>query len=66
MKQSNFILFADCIPVKGFNRSIICDTKNNKFYFIPNGLYDILEIYNGKTIEEIKENFKHQYDEIID
>lgn len=66
MKQSKFILFADCIPVKGINRSIICDTKNNNFYFIPNGLYDILETYNGKTIEVIKNDFKHQYDEIID
>ena len=66
MKQSNFILFADCIPAKGFNRSIICDTKNNNFYFIPNGLYDILDTYNGKTIEDIKNDFEHQYDEIID
>ncbi|MDL2144867.1 MULTISPECIES: grasp-with-spasm system SPASM domain peptide maturase [Flavobacterium] len=65
MKPSNFVLFADCIPVKGISRSIICDTKNNNFYFIPNGLYDILEAYNGKTIEEIKKDFKYQYDEII-
>ena len=66
MKQSNFILFADCIPVKGINRSIICDTKSNNFYLIPNGLYDILENYNGKTIEDIKNDFEHKYDEIID
>lgn len=66
MKQSNFILFADCIPVKGFNRSTICDTKNNNYYFIPNGLYDILETFNGKTIENVKSNFENQYDEIID
>lgn len=66
MKQSSFILFADCIPVKGFSRSIICDTKNNNYYFIPNGLYDILEKYNGRTIEEIKEDFEHRYDNIID
>lgn len=30
------------------------------------GLYDILETSNGKTIEEVKKNFEHQYDEIID
>ncbi|BFM43824.1 hypothetical protein CFS9_24650 [Flavobacterium sp. CFS9] len=66
MKPTNFVLFADCIPVKGSSRSIICDTKNNNFYFIPNGLYDILEAYNGRTIEKIKNDFKHQYDEIID
>ncbi|MFH6937339.1 grasp-with-spasm system SPASM domain peptide maturase [Flavobacterium sp. FlaQc-30] len=66
MKQTNFILFADCIPVKGFSRSIICDTKNNTYYFIPNGLYDILEKYNGKTIDNVKVDFEHRYDETID
>lgn len=66
MKTSNFILFPDCIPVKGINRSVICDTMNNKYFYIPNGLYDILEKYNGKTIEHIKVDFNHEYDEIID
>ena len=66
MKTSNFILFADCIPVKGFNRSIICDTKNNKYFFIPNGLYDILEKYNGESLESIKKDFNYEYNEIID
>lgn len=66
MKQSNFILFGDCIPVKGFNRSVICDTQNNVYHFIPNGLYDILNEYNGKTIEDIKIDFEHEWNEIID
>jgi SPASM domain peptide maturase of grasp-with-spasm system len=66
LKQSTFILFADCIPVKGFSRSIICDTKNNNYHFIPNVLFDILETYNGKTIEDVKNDFENQYDEIID
>lgn len=66
METTNFIVFSDCIPVKGFSRSVICDTMNNKYLFIPNGLYDILEKYNGKTIKSIKEDFNHQYDEIID
>ncbi|WP_293871606.1 grasp-with-spasm system SPASM domain peptide maturase [Flavobacterium sp.] len=66
MEHSNFILFADCISVKGFNRSIICDTKNNTYHFIPNGLFDILENYNGNTIEKIKNAFENEYDEIID
>lgn len=66
MKTSNFILFSDCIPVKGFNRSVICDTKNNRYFFIPNSLYSILEKYNGKTVDIIKKDFDHQYNEIID
>lgn len=66
MKSKNFTLFSDCIPVKGFNRSIICDMMNNKYYFIPNGLYEVLEKYNGKTIETIKKDFDNQYNDVID
>lgn len=66
MNLSNFILFADCIPVKGFSRSIICDTRNNNYHFIPNALFDLLAIYNGKTIKDVKNHFDNQYDEIID
>lgn len=66
MKQSNFSLFADCIPVRGFSRSIICDTRNNKYHFIPNALFDLLEMYEGKTVADVKNHFEHQYDEIID
>ncbi|KQX10221.1 grasp-with-spasm system SPASM domain peptide maturase [Flavobacterium sp. Root420] len=66
MKHSNFNLFADCIPVKGFNRSIICDTRNNNYHFIPNALFDLLEMYEGKTVADVKNHFEHKYDEIID
>lgn len=66
MKTRKFTLFSDCIPVKGINRSIICDTLSNDYYFIPNGLYDILEKYDGETVEFVKKEFENEYDEIID
>lgn len=66
LQAVNFILFADCLPVKGANRSLICDTRNNSYHFIPNGLYDLLETYNGQTIATVKNDFKHAYDTIID
>lgn len=66
MKTSKFIIYADCIPVKGSKRSIICDTQNNTYHFIPNGLYDILMAYNGQTVEKIKMDYKFQYNDIID
>ena len=56
-EKNNFILYSDCIPVKGFNRSIICDTRNDYFYLIPNSLYDILKKYNGNTLDYIFNNF---------
>jgi SPASM domain peptide maturase of grasp-with-spasm system len=61
-----FILFSDCIPVKGANRSIICDTRNNNYHFIPNGLYDILVKHNGQSINHVKKVFMNKFDKIID
>ena len=66
METKKFVLFSDCIPVKGANRSIICDMLNNDYYFIPNGLFDILENYNGETVDYVKTQFKNEYDETID
>lgn len=37
-----FYLFADCIPVKGATRSVICDLGRTEIHFIPNSLYSIL------------------------
>jgi SPASM domain peptide maturase of grasp-with-spasm system len=62
----NFVLFSNCIPVKGVNRSIICDLQNNDYHIIPNGLYDILKEYNGKSINFIKKQFNNKYDSIVE
>jgi len=45
-----FSLFPDCIPVKGFARSIICDLGQKRFDYITNEMYDILSSDN-KSIE---------------
>jgi len=59
-------LFACCIPVKGINRSVICDLQRGVFDFIPNILMEILVDFNGKTIDDIKNSFANQYHGIID
>ncbi|MGB0862000.1 MAG: grasp-with-spasm system SPASM domain peptide maturase [Saprospiraceae bacterium] len=59
-------LFASCIPVKGNQRSLICDLHRSDFRPIPNAMYEILTKHIGKTREEIKKNYDHQYDKIID
>jgi len=61
-----FHLFANCIPVKGVNRSVICDLQQNSFEFIPNELFFILTKQSKKTVQEIKAYFDNAYDEIID
>ncbi|MCB9448538.1 MAG: grasp-with-spasm system SPASM domain peptide maturase [Flavobacteriales bacterium] len=66
MKELMLKLFDHCIPVKGFTRSIICDTQRNQFDFIPNALFDILSKDQGKTANEIKSNYTRNQIEIID
>ena len=61
-----FKLFANCIPVKGYRRSIICDLHNENFVFIPNDLYKILNDYYDRTIFEIKRIYENKYDEIVE
>ena len=59
-------LFSNCIPVKGFHRSIIYDLQRpTESNVIPNDLYEILIHSQNKTIEEICTEYQHKYDDII-
>lgn len=64
--QNYFILHANCIPVKGATRSVICDLQQGEIHFIPNDLYDLLKQYSGVDIVEIKKKFNHKFDPVID
>jgi len=66
MKDTHFILFSTCVPVAGANRSVICDIQRSTFKFIPNALFEILNIHLDKSINKIKEFFENQHDEIIE
>ncbi|MHB1179068.1 MAG: grasp-with-spasm system SPASM domain peptide maturase [Daejeonella sp.] len=50
-----FKLYSCCVPVKGFKRSIISDLQRNDVFFIPNELYEILQVANQKSITDIYE-----------
>ncbi len=51
-KQLYFRLFSNCILVKGYNRSAVCDLTRGNLVLIPNDLHDILfENKNSKIIE---------------
>ena len=52
-----FKLFYDCMPVKGYTRSIICDMTRHYFDFIPNSLYFILTRYTDKSLDKIFKDF---------
>jgi SPASM domain peptide maturase of grasp-with-spasm system len=56
--MKSLVLVANCFPVRGYKRSIICDTVRYKYEFIPNSLYDFIYKYNKRTVAEIKDDFK--------
>lgn len=61
-----FLLFSNCIPVKGFKNSIIMDLQKNAYIPIPNLLYDILNLdMKQLTIGEVKNYFNGAYNEGI-
>lgn len=59
-------LYACCIPVKGAQRSTICDLQRNDFDIIPNSLFDLLDRFDGADIREIKRHFHPGDHEVID
>lgn len=61
-----FKLTQNCIPVRGANRSVICDLHRNTYDIIPNDLYDILVSHEEKTLNDLKAHFENKYDNIID
>jgi SPASM domain peptide maturase of grasp-with-spasm system len=65
-ERSYFRLFASCIPVRGAKRSTICDLERNRFWLIPDALYEILTRYKKFTIPELKAAFENNYDAFID
>ena len=61
-----FKLYANCIPVKGANRSVICDLQKGKIHFIPNDLFEILTNFDAETVSGIKLFYKNEFDTTID
>ncbi len=61
-----FRLFADCVPVKGARRSLVCDLQNQRAQFIPNDLFSILTEMPDRPTTEIKARFDHESDATID
>lgn len=53
------------MPVRGANRSVICDVQLQTIHYIPNSLYDILENHIGSSLDEIKKIYNNQYDDVI-
>jgi len=61
-----FLLFANCIPVKGAVRSIICDLERGFYVFIPTFLADLFIEKSPLTLQEmLNRHGTNQPDELI-
>jgi SPASM domain peptide maturase of grasp-with-spasm system len=62
MKQLNsshyFILYANCIPVKGATRSLICDLQLGRYFYVPNSLLEILKSTKEIRLLEILNSYE--------
>lgn len=50
-------LYACCIPVRGKQRSLICDLQRVKYDLIPNSLVDIIDQLSENSLSELKRGF---------
>ena len=50
-------LFAPCIPVRGFRRSVIADLNRHQLFYIPNKLYQILTREKNRTWSDLMEKY---------
>jgi len=65
MSKCSYKLFADCIPVRGYQRSIIYDIRRCEFKFIPNDLYDILLKNSLLELSKIQKDYNINAQNII-
>lgn len=52
-KNNFFVLYADCLLVKGYTRTMICDMSNREMFFIDNSYYQLIQELKSKKISEI-------------
>lgn len=65
-KGEVFKLYANCLPVKGARRSVICDLEAKRLQFIPNDLFRILTECERLSLSEIKQRYEDTPETIID
>jgi SPASM domain peptide maturase of grasp-with-spasm system len=63
---SVFKLYANCLPVKGARRSVVCDLQTGRAQLVPNDCYYILTEFAGSTLAQIKAHYDNEQDDVID
>ena len=65
MKQY-FMRYANCLPVTGASRSVICDLQRGLFHFIPTILAEKLLANSFFSVEEWMAVYNHEHDDTIE
>lgn len=63
--KSFFKLFANCVPVKGFKRSTICDLHTQLLFYIPNDMYELIMFSQKNNFEKVIEKYGSELEEKI-
>ena len=66
MKPTVIKLFANCLPVKGAFRSVICDLQTRQYHFIPQALYEVLTEHGDKSIADVQAFYGNEHDAVIE
>lgn len=64
--NTHFILFSNCLLVKGNQRSTICDLQRNDFVLIPNTMYEVLTFLENHSIDDSINHFGAENKETIE
>lgn len=60
-----FLVFADCIFVKGKSRSAVYDLGRNDYKLIPNSLLDLVKDFEGYSLSEIQKAYGEENKAIL-
>jgi SPASM domain peptide maturase of grasp-with-spasm system len=63
---THFVLYSCCIPVKGDQRSLICDMQRRSFRFIPNALFEMLTAHDRLPVDHLYELYGRENKDDID
>lgn len=63
--SKTYRLFSSCIPVKGFQRSVIVDLTRNQIVHIPSVFFKMLSKNKTKTIEDIINSYEEPNRSVI-
>jgi len=68
IQNKYFKLYGNCVPVKGYTESIICDLERCCYLPITNNLFNVLLNCEDKgfSIDELKSYYNNQYNQGID